>query len=63
MYAAIDICTGKVITSLSPTHAALDFLRLMKKVVAAYPRKKVRVVLDNATVHTSVETTRWLEKQ
>src|SRR3712207_1951084 len=53
MYAAIDIRTGKVITSLSPTHATSDFLRLMKKVVAAYPGKKVHVVLDNATVHTS----------
>jgi transposase len=63
MYAAIDIRTGKVITSLSPTHAASDFLRLMKKVVAAYPDMKVHVVLDNATVHTSVETTRWLDKQ
>jgi DDE superfamily endonuclease len=57
LYAAIDIRTGKVITSLSPTHAAPDFIQLMKKVVAAYLGKKVHVVLDNATVHTSAETT------
>ncbi|MCA1561422.1 MAG: IS630 family transposase [Chloroflexi bacterium] len=63
LYAAIDIRTGKVIPSLSPTHAAPDFLRLMKKVVATYPGKKVHVVLDNATVHTSAETARWLDKQ
>jgi len=44
LYAAIDIRTGKVIASLSPTHATLDFLRLMKKVVAAYPGKKIHVV-------------------
>jgi len=62
-YAAIDIRTGKVITSLSPTHAAPDFLRLMEKVVAAYPGKKIHVVLDNATVHTSTETAQWLDKQ
>jgi transposase len=63
LYAAIDIRTGKVITSLSPTHAAPDFLRLMKKVVAAYPGKKIHVVLDNASVHTSAEATQWLGKQ
>ena len=63
LYAAIDIRTGKVIASLSPTHAAPDFLRLMKKVVAVYPGKKVHVVLDNATVHTSAETAHWLDKQ
>jgi hypothetical protein len=32
-----NIRTGKVITSLSQAHATPDFLRLMKKVVAAYP--------------------------
>lgn len=63
MYAAIDTRTGKVITSLSPTHAAPDFLRLMKKVVAAYPGKKIHVVLDNASVHTSAAATQWLDKQ
>lgn len=63
LYAAIDICTGKVITSLSPTHAAPDFLRLMKKVVAAYSGKKIHVVLDNASVHLSAEAARWREKQ
>lgn len=63
MYAAIDIRTGKVITSLSDTHATPDFLRLMNKVVAAYPGRKIHVVLDNATVHTSAETRKWLDGQ
>ena len=43
--------------------AAPDFLRLMKKVVAAYLGKKIHVVLDNASVHTSAEATQWLDKQ
>ena len=63
LYAAIDIRTGKVIASWSSTHAAPDFLRLMKKVVAAYPGKKIHVVLDNATLRTSAETVQWLDKQ
>jgi transposase len=63
MYASIDIRTGKVITSLSPTHATPDFLRLMNKVVAAHRGKKIHVVLDNATTHTSADTEKWLKKQ
>ncbi|MDQ3154152.1 MAG: IS630 family transposase [Actinomycetota bacterium] len=63
LYAAMDVRTGKVITSLAQTHATPDFLRLMKKVVAAYPGQKVHVVLDNASVHLSKETEEWLATQ
>ncbi|MGH9195294.1 MAG: IS630 family transposase [Acidimicrobiia bacterium] len=63
LYAALDIRTGKVLTSLSPTHATPDFLRLMKKVVSAYPDQKIHVVLDNASVHLSDDTDEWLARQ
>lgn len=63
LYAALDVRTGSVITSLSRTHATPDFLRLMKKVVAAYPGQKVHVVLDNASVHRSDDTEKWLVEQ
>ncbi|MCA1671438.1 MAG: IS630 family transposase, partial [Actinobacteria bacterium] len=63
LYAAMDIRTGNIISSLSPTHATVDFLRLMKKVVAAYPGQKIHVVLDNASPHLSAETNEWLAKQ
>src|SRR4029453_13923410 len=47
MYAAIDVRTGKVTTSLSKTHATADFLRLMKKIVADHDVKsKIHVILD-----------------
>ncbi len=63
LYAGIDIRTGKVITSLAQTHATPAFLRLMNKVVVAYPRQKVHVILDNASVHLSKDTEEWLAKQ
>jgi transposase len=47
LYAAMDIRSGRVIASLSATHATPDFLRLMNTVVTAYPGQKVHVVLDN----------------
>jgi transposase len=64
MYAAIDVRTGKVTASLAKTHAAPDFLRLMKKVLADYDSEtKIHVILDNASVHTSDEANEWLAKQ
>lgn len=62
LYAALDVATGRVFTSLGPTHNSGDFITLMKKVVRAYPGKRIHVVLDNASSHTSAETTEWLEK-
>jgi transposase len=63
MYAALDVRTGKVMVELAPTHTSADFLRLMKKVTAANPGKKVHVILDNASSHTSEEVEKWLGKQ
>jgi transposase len=63
VYAALDIRTGKVITSISKTHTAKDFLRLMRKVAATYSEKKIHIILDNASPHLSAETTKWLDKQ
>jgi transposase len=64
MYAGFDIVTGKVTVELSPTHNAQDFLRLMRKIVAQYrSKKKIHIVLDNASVHTCGETSKWLADQ
>jgi transposase len=64
MYAGLDIVTGKVTVELSPTHNARDFLRLMRRIVAQYRgKKKIHVVLDNASVHTCEETSKWLAEQ
>jgi transposase len=64
MYAGFDVVTGNVTAELSPAHNAQDFLRLMKRIVAQYTgRKKIHVVLDNASVHTCEETSKWLAGQ
>lgn len=63
MYAAMDLGTGKIFASLSPTHTTQDFLRVMKKVVTAYPRKRIHVVLDNASSHLSGDAKKWLAGQ
>ncbi len=64
MYAGFDIVPGKVTVELSPTHNAQDFLRLLRKIVGQHrDKKKIHIVLDNATVHTCGDTTKWLAEQ
>jgi transposase len=64
MYAGIDIMTGKVTVELSATHKAGDFLRLMRRIVAEHKdKKKIHIVLDNASAHTGGEACEWLAGQ
>lgn len=63
MYAAMDLGTGKVITSLSSTHTTKDFLRLMRRVVESHIGKKIHVVLDNASSHVSAQAKEWLARR
>lgn len=63
MYAGLDIVTGKVTVELSATHNAGDFLRLMRRIVAQHEGKKIHIVLDNASAHTSEEASKWLARQ
>lgn len=64
MYAGLDIVTGKVTVELSATHNAGDFLRLMRQIVRQHEdKKKIHIVLDNASPHTSGEASEWLGKQ
>jgi len=63
LYASIDVRTGKVIASVSKTHTTQDFLRLMKKVTAAYSTEKIHMVLDNASSHLSDDAMKWVAKQ
>jgi transposase len=62
LYACQDIRTGKVTINLSSTHNTHDFLTLMDRVVKARTEKKIHVILDNASVHTSDDTNKWLAK-
>ncbi len=64
MYAGLDIVTGQVTVGLAPTHNAQDFLRLMREIVRQHRDKnKIHIGLDNASVHTCEETSKWLAAQ
>jgi transposase len=62
LYACQDVRTGKVTINLAPTHTTQDFLKLMDTVLKERPEKKVHVILDNASAHTSDSAEKWLAK-
>jgi transposase len=60
LYAALEVATGQVTHRLSATHTAADFLAFMRKVVRAYPRRELHVILDNSSSHGTPEVRAWL---
>jgi transposase len=62
LYAALEIATGRVTHRLSTRHTAADFLAFLRKVVRAYPRRELHVILDNSSTHGTPEVQAWLAR-
>lgn len=61
LLAGIDLLTGEAIPLVSPTHKSSDFVRFLKILNEKYPEgDKIRLILDNHSVHTSKETQKYL---
>jgi transposase len=60
LYAALEVATGQVTHRLSARHTAADFLAFMRKVVRAYPRRELHVILDNSSSHGTPDVKAWL---
>jgi transposase len=61
LYAALEVATGRVIGECSPTHAGADFLRFLQKVARSFPRRKLHVIVDNSSTHSTPAVKGWLE--
>jgi transposase len=60
LYAALEVATGKVIGECSPTHRGPDFLRFLKKVARSFPRRRLHVIVDNSSTHSTPDVKAWL---
>jgi transposase len=61
LYAALDVASGKVISSMTARHRAAEFLRFLKLIDASVPEHlDVHVVLDNSSTHKTPAVARWL---
>jgi transposase len=62
LYAALEIATGEVTGACYPLHRHQEFLAFLNRLVKAYPRRPLHVVLDNSSTHSTHEVQRWLER-
>jgi transposase len=62
LFAALEVATGKVTDACYPRHRHEEFLRFLKQVAKAYPRRKLHIVCDNYATHKHPTVRAWLEK-
>jgi transposase len=61
LYAALNVQSGEVISSLHQRHRAIEFLKFLKTIDANVPAHlDVHLVLDNASSHKTPTVRRWL---
>jgi transposase len=61
LYAALDICTGKVIGRLHARHRAIEFKKFLQVIDREVPDElAVHVVLDNSSTHKTPAIRKWL---
>jgi transposase len=62
LFAALEVATGKVTDACYPRHRHEEFLKFLRQVARAYPRRKLHIVLDNYGTHTHPAVQAWLAK-
>src|SRR4029079_2535165 len=59
LFAALEIATGTIIAPHPNHRRRVEFLDFMDRVTAAFPNRKLHVILDNLNTHKKNE--RWLK--
>src|SRR6201988_682288 len=59
LFAALEVATGKIIAAHSKRRRRAEFLDFMNSVTAAFPSRKLHVILDNLNTHKKNE--HWLK--
>lgn len=62
LFAALEVATGKVTEACYPRHRHEEFLRFLKRIAKAYPRRHLHIVLDNYGTHKHPEVKQWLQQ-
>ena len=59
LFAALEVATGKIIATHSKRRRRVEFLDFMNSVTAAFPNRKLHVILDNLNTHKKNE--HWIK--
>jgi transposase len=62
LFAALEAATGQVTSACYPRHRHEEFLKFLRQVARAYPRRTLHIVVDNYGTHTHPAVRAWLAK-
>ena len=62
LFAALEVATGRVEQACLPRHRHQEFLRFLKQVAKAYPRRQLHLVCDNYATHKHPAVKAWLAR-
>ena len=62
LFAALEVSTGKVTDACFDRHRHTEFLRFLKQVAKAYPRRELHIVADNYATHKHPKVQAWLAR-
>jgi transposase len=62
LLAALEIASGKVVAHVKQRRTSVNFLRFLRDVVTAFPRRELHMILDNLNIHKNEAARRWLER-
>jgi transposase len=62
LFAALEVATGRVEQACLSRHRHQEFLRFLKQVAKAYPRRKLHLVVDNYATHKHPAVKAWLAR-
>jgi transposase len=62
LFAALKVATGKVEQACLPHHRHQEFLRFLRQVAKAYPKRKLHLVVDNYATHKHPAVQAWLAR-
>ncbi len=63
LYAALDVASGQVITSMTARHRAEEFRKFLNLIDKSVPDGlDIHIVLDNVSTHKSPSIQRWLQR-
>ena len=62
LFAALEVATGRVVDACYERHRHQEFLRFLRQVARAYPRRRLHVVVDNYATHKHPTVQAWLAR-
>jgi transposase len=62
LFAALEVATGKVTDACYARHRNVEFLKFLRQVAKAYPRKRLHIVVDNYATHKHPNVAKWLAR-